>query len=225
MCGRMTRERDVKTMCSAMDARPPGVELPISYNVAPTQPSLIVRPIAAGGREGAIARWGLIPSWAKDPSIGSRMINARAETAAAKPAFRAAMRRRRCIVPADSFYEWQAVEGAKRKQPWRIHRADGEPLRFAGLWEVWDQGDGPLESFTVITTAANDFMRPMHDRMPTIIEPEDTDVWLDPEAIADAVQALLRPAADGALLAHPVSTRVNSPANDDPSLIETVEEA
>ncbi|TVQ33610.1 MAG: hypothetical protein EA376_01775 [Phycisphaeraceae bacterium] len=128
----MTRERDVKTMCSAMDARPPGVELPISYNVAPTQPSLIVRPIAAGGREGAIARWGLIPSWAKDPSIGSRMINARAETAAAKPAFRAAMRRRRCIVPADSFYEWQAVEGSKRKRPWRIHRADGERRCRAG---------------------------------------------------------------------------------------------
>ncbi|TVQ34165.1 MAG: SOS response-associated peptidase [Phycisphaeraceae bacterium] len=225
MCGRMTRERDVKTMCSAMDARPPGVELPISYNVAPTQPSLIVRPIAAGGREGAIARWGLIPSWAKDPSIGSRMINARAETAAAKPAFRAAMRRRRCIVPADSFYEWQAVEGSKRKRPWRIHRVDGEPLRFAGLWEVWDQGDGPLESFTIITTAANDFMRPMHDRMPVIIEPEDAAAWLDPEASADAAQALLRPAADGALIAHPVSTRVNSPANDDPSLIEPVEEA
>jgi putative SOS response-associated peptidase YedK len=225
MCGRMTREQDVGAYCSAMDARPPGVQLPASFNVAPTQPSLIVRVGAHGAREGAVARWGLIPHWAKDPAIGSRMINARSETVHEKPAFRSALRSRRCVVPADSFYEWQAVEGEKRKRPWRIRRADGQPLRLAGLWESWDGGDGAVESFTIITTAASAFMRPMHDRMPVILDPADASAWLDPSASDDVARALLRPAPEGALAAHPVSTRVNSPANNDPCLIEPVEAA
>jgi len=220
----MTREREVRDLCDALDARAPAQELPPSYNIAPTQPSLIVRLDPGGGREGAIARWGLIPSWAKDMTIGSRMINARAETAAVKPAYRAAMRTRRCVVPADSFYEWRTIEGAGRKQPWRIRRADGAPLRFAGLWEVSDGGQaGSIESFTIITTAANGFMRPLHARMPAILEAGDDEAWLDPRASVEAAQRLLRPAADDVLTAHPVSTRVNSPANNDASLIEPVE--
>jgi len=221
----MTREREIESYCDAMEARPPGVQLPVSYNVAPTQLSLIVRRAEGGEREGAIARWGLIPPWAKDRSIGSRLINARAETVAEKPAFRHALEARRCVAPADSFYEWRKLAGPRRKQPWRILRADGEPLRLAGLWETRDGGEGAVESFTIITVAASVFMQSLHDRMPAILEPEDVDVWLDPDAGVSSARGLLRPAADGVLLAHPVSERVNSPANDDQTLIEPIDSA
>ena len=197
------------------------------YNIAPTQEVPIIRgsPFlepAAGNppRELALARWGLVPFWAKDTKIGNRMINARGETVASKPAFRAAFRKRRCLVPADGFFEWQAT--ASGKQPWYIHAASGEPLAMAGLWELWDPPDGgaPLASCTIVTTGANAFMRELHDRMPVILDAPARDAWLDPSASPDQLQALLAPAPDDLLEAWPVTRRVNSPFNEDPSLID-----
>jgi putative SOS response-associated peptidase YedK len=197
------------------------------YNIAPTQEVPIIRSSpflepAAGPppRELALARWGLVPFWAKDTKIGNRMINARGETVASKPAFRAAFRKRRCLVPADGFFEWQATPSGK--QPWYIHAAGGEPLAMAGLWELWDPPDGgaPLASCAIVTTSANAFMRELHDRMPVILDAHARDAWLDPSASPDRLQALLAPAPDNLLEAWPVTRRVNSPFNEDPSLVE-----
>lgn len=200
------------------------------YNIAPTQEVPIVRvsPFLDADearepvRELALARWGLVPFWAKDPSIGNRMINARGETVAQKPAFRAAFRKRRCLVPADGYFEWQKTESGK--QPWYIHAAGGEPLALAGLWELWDPPEGgePLASCTIITTRANDFTRPLHDRMPVVLDGGGMDAWLDAGTPAAGLQALLAPAPETALEAWPVSRRVNSPFNEDPSLVQPV---
>ncbi|HKK02900.1 MAG TPA: SOS response-associated peptidase [Gammaproteobacteria bacterium] len=201
------------------------------YNIAPTQEVPIVRrspfleeedATHEAPRELALARWGLVPFWARDPAIGNRMINARGETVAKKPAFRAAFRKRRCLVPADGFFEWRRT--ASGKQPWYIHGADGEPLALAGLWELWDPPEGgtPLASCAIITTAANAFMRPLHDRMPVVLDAAARDAWLAPDAEPETLEALLRPAPEDALEAWPVSRRVNSPFNEDPSLLEKV---
>jgi putative SOS response-associated peptidase YedK len=193
------------------------------FNVAPSQPVAAVR-IAPDEdpprRELAWLRWGLVPGWAKDPAVGNRLINARAETAAVKPAFRAALRRRRCLVVADGFYEWQPQ--GKRKQPYYIRLRQGRPFGFAGLWEVWE---GPeharLESCTLLTTAANDLVRPIHDRMPVIIAPADYQPWLD-AAVDDTQQLLplLRPYPGEEMTAYAVGPLVNNPGNDDPRCIE-----
>jgi putative SOS response-associated peptidase YedK len=198
------------------------------YNIAPTQEVPIVRPSPyleenaghVAPRELALARWGLVPFWARDSKIGSRMINARAETVARKPAFRSAFRHRRCLVPADGFFEWQRTESGK--QPWYVHAASGEPLAFAGLWELWDPPDGaaPLVSCTIITTRANDFMQPIHDRMPVVLDARGRDAWLAAATSPSELEALLAPAPEGTLEAWPVSRRVNSPFNEDPSLVE-----
>jgi putative SOS response-associated peptidase YedK len=198
------------------------------YNIAPSQDVPIVRSSPYHGeeaarepmRELALARWGLVPFWASDPKIGNRMINARGETVADKPAFRAAFRKRRCLVPADGFFEWQ--RSAAGKQPWFIRAADGEPLAFAGLWELWDAKgtEPPLASCTIITTRANEMMKPLHDRMPVVLAPSAREAWLDPASSPAALQGLLEPAAEAALEAWPVSLRVNSPANEDASLVE-----
>ncbi len=201
------------------------------YNIAPTQEVPIVRrspyaeaaapaPGAVPPRELALARWGLVPFWAKDPAIGNRMINARGETVAGKPAFRAAFRKRRCLVAADGFFEWQKT--ADGKQPWYIRDAGGEPMALAGLWELWDPPEGgePLASCTIITTGANEFMRPLHDRMPVILDPPGREAWLAPEATPEQLKTLLVPAPDGILEAWPVSRRVNSPFNEDPTLVQ-----
>lgn len=203
-------------------------ELAPRYNIAPTQEVPIVRvspfledeDARTPVRELALARWGLVPFWAKDPSIGNRMINARGETVAQKPAFRAAFRKRRCLVPADGFFEWQKTDAGK--QPWYIHSSAGEPLALAGLWELWDPPDGgaPLVSCSIITTRANEFMRPLHERMPVILDAGGRDAWLDAAAQPATLQALLAPPAEDALEAWPVSRRVNSPFNEDPSLVE-----
>jgi putative SOS response-associated peptidase YedK len=176
-------------------------------------------------------QWGLIPSWAKDPSIGSRMINARGETAAEKPSFRSAFKRRRCLVPASGFYEWKKLNevkgkgGRAAKQPFYIYRADEQPLVMAGLWESWNDPEigKPLVTYSILTTDANAQLRELHDRMPVILEPEHFDAWLDPEQEdAASLQSLLKPAAAGVLAMHPVSTRVNSPKNDEASLLEPI---
>jgi len=198
------------------------------YNIAPTQEVPVVRLSPSGDdearpvRELALVRWGLVPFWAKDPSIGNRMINARGESVAEKPAFRAAFARRRCLVPADGFFEWQKT--ATGKQPWYIHARDGGPLAFAGLWELWDAKgtQAPLASCTIVTTRANDFMKPLHDRMPVILDEEAREAWLDPEAPRPLLKGLLEPLDDDRLAAHPVSRKVNSPSNEAPELLEPV---
>lgn len=187
------------------------------YNAAPTQMMPVIRLDADGRRELALLRWGLVPSWAKDAGAGSQMINARAETVAEKPAFRAAFKTRRCLVPADGFYEWRKT--ATAKQPYRITMADGSPFAFAGLWERWSKGDQPLETFTIITTTANELVAPIHDRMPVILDPADYDAWLESKDTAIPM-ALLQPYPARRMSAYPVSTRVNSPKNEDAAVIE-----
>jgi putative SOS response-associated peptidase YedK len=189
------------------------------YNIAPTQSVLAIRADEQAGREAQTLRWGLVPFWAKDLAIGSRMINARGETVSEKPAFRQAFRRRRCLIPADGFYEWQKVPGGK--QPWFISRRDDIPLAFAGLWERWDKRgtEDPVETCTIVTTAANATLAPLHDRMPVILGPQDWDSWLGANTPPEALVDLLRPAADDLLGARPVSRRVNSPGNDGPELL------
>jgi putative SOS response-associated peptidase YedK len=193
------------------------------YNIAPTQVVPVVRIGAQGEhREVALMKWGLIPSWAKDAKIGNRMINARAETAVEKPAFRGAFKKRRCLVPADGFYEWMKAENG-RKIPHLIRRRDGKPLAFAGLWETWhDQSaQQPIETFTILTTRANEVVRPIHDRMPVIVSPCDYETWLDVhEQDAEKLAEILKPAPAAELVAFPVSSRVNSPANDDAECVK-----
>lgn len=189
------------------------------FNIAPTQRVWAVR-YEDGEARPVELRWGLIPSWAKDPAIGNRMINARAETLLEKVAFRQAFAKRRCLVLADGFYEWQG-KGKGPKQPFWFSRADGGLITFAGLWECWVSPDGePIETCTIITTSCNETLRPVHDRMPAIIGPADRRVWLDCGNPVAAVVPMLAPAADDLLVATPVSSAVNSPANDVPALIE-----
>lgn len=186
------------------------------FNIAPSQVIPVVRLNQTGRRELVPLRWGLIPHSAKEPNAGYHMINARAETVALKPAFRDSFRRKRCLIPADGFFEWQPV-GGKSKQPWFIHPKDGDLFGFASLWDHWQAPDGKvIETFTIIVTDANDLLQPFHDRMPSILAPTDYDLWLDVQAFdRDALQGLLRPYPSERLRACPVSSRVNSPKNDD----------
>jgi putative SOS response-associated peptidase YedK len=205
-----------------------------SSAAGPSAPEMgdTVPPDAGPVRELRVVRWGLVPSWAKDVSIGSRLINARAETVSSKPAFRRAFARRRCLLPADGFYEWQAAgdgPGA-RKQPYFIHRADGGILAFAGIYELWRDGDAPdgdpdawLWTAAIITTRAEDEVGRIHDRMPMVIEPARWADWLDPGQADEAtLHALLAPAASGGLASYPVSTEVNAVRHNGPGLIEPV---
>lgn len=198
---------------------------PPRYNIAPTQPVAVVR-LVQGERSFALMRWGLLPSWVKDIKAFPTLINARGDGVATKPAFRSAMRRRRCLVPADGFYEWQKTEKG-RKVPHFIHRPAGGPFAFAGLWETWTGPDGEeLDTTAIVTTDANQRLAPLHDRMPVVIGPEDFDRWLDTEANPpDTVADLLAPAPDDFFTAYPISTRVNSVANDDPGLLEPLADA
>lgn len=226
MCGRFT----LRAPASAVAEQFGLLELPPftqRFNIAPTQPVPVVRLTpgdAEPQRQLVWLRWGLIPSWADDPAIGNRLINARAETAADKPAFRAAMRRRRCLVVADGFYEWQKI--GKRKQPYFMHLRDDRPFAFAGLWEAWEGADhSAIESCTLLTTDANAVVRPIHDRMPVILRPEDYDRWLDPAIErSQELPPLLRPFPAELMEAYPVSPLVNSPARDDPRCVEPVKE-
>ena len=189
---------------------------------APTQPIPVVCFIN-GERKFALMRWGLLPSWVKDPKAFSLIINARGENVLDKPAFRAAMKRRRCLVPADGFYEWKA--GGARKQPYFIHAKSGEPLALAGLWETWTGPHGEeLDTVAIVTTDANRTLQPMHDRMPVIVAPEAFDLWLDGDRVDDkTAAALIAPAPDDLLEAYPVSTDVNRVANDDAHLIAAID--
>jgi len=195
---------------------------PDRYNIAPSQDILGIRQAEAGGREAALLKWGLVPHWAKDPTIGNRMINARGETVAEKPAFRQAFKRRRCIIPASGFYEWGPSSAGK--WPYYISPTDAAPLSFAGLWERWrDSGGAPLESCTIITIAANVTLARVHQRMPVCLEQSSFAEWLDPESSSEACLKLLAPLPDAELEVRPVSKAVNNPRNDVPALVEPVE--
>jgi putative SOS response-associated peptidase YedK len=188
------------------------------YNIAPSQRIAVIRALAAGSRELAFLHWGLIPAWATDPAIAARLINARAETAAEKPAFRAAMRRRRCLIPADGFYEWQKTETAKR--PFFFQLQDERPFAMAGLWETWQGPDGPVESCTILTTAANELVAKLHERMPVILEPQAYAAWLDPNLVDPAQLAeWLKALPASQMKSFPVSRLVNSPKNETPDCI------
>lgn len=197
-------------------------DFPPRYNIAPTQPIATVR-AEHGKRRLVLVRWGLVPGWVKDPGDFSLLINARSETAATKPAFRAAMRRRRCLIPVSGFYEWQRRDGG-RKQPYWVAPKDGGIVAFAGLWESWADADGgDIESGAILTTAANGALSHIHHRMPAVIAPADFDLWLSGEAIkVEEAASLLRPAADDFFSAVPVSTRVNAVRNDDADLLQPV---
>jgi putative SOS response-associated peptidase YedK len=199
-------------------------EIPPRYNIAPTQPVLAVRRRGDGKRELVLLHWGLIPSWAKEPSIGNRMINARAETVAEKPSFRNALRRRRCLIPADGFYEWLKRPSGP-KQPFDVSREDGAPFALAGLWEHWQGPNGEeIESCTIVTTAANRLMKPLHDRMPVIIDAADYETWLAGEGEhpreVQALQTLLAPREWQGMRTRPVSRLVNNTRNEGPRLLD-----
>lgn len=230
MCGRYSLSAPLEELVETFDVgdvvlagyRP-------RYNVAPTQDAPVLVRGASGLRLGEL-RWGLIPWWAEDERIGARMINARSETARTLPAFRDAFRTRRCLVPADGFYEWKpdaspSAKGRPPRTPWWIHRPDRSPFAFAGLWERWRPEDGrsPIHSFTILTTSANARLAPLHDRMPVVLGEEALEPWLDPASDPATLERLLAPAPDGLLDAWPVSTLVNAPANDEPGCLVPVE--
>ena len=218
MCGRFTLTISPEQLQDQFGlSEPPSADLAPRYNIAPTQAVAVVT--NSTDRKLEIFQWGLIPSWAKDPKIGNKLINARAETLAEKPSFRTALKRRRCLVVADGFYEWKK-DGA-RKTPMYIQMEDGRPFGFAGLWEVWQPPDGSLlKTCTIITTEPNELTATIHNRMPAILPPEAYDAWLKPgELPAEEVLPLLRPYDARRMKATPVSTRVNSPSVDSPECI------
>ena len=234
MCGRYSLTTPVEAL-RQLFLFPELPNLAPRVNIAPTQMVPAVRlgssdapggdagpGAAAASRHLVMLRWGLVPFWAKDLAIGSRMINARGEQVAEKPAFRAAFKRRRCLILADGFYEWRKEAGGK--QPYRIARADGAPFAFAGLWERWidPASADEIESCTIITTTANSLLRAIHDRMPVILDPADHDAWLAPETAPARLQRLMRAHPVAALRAYPVSKRIGAVANDTLDLIEPV---
>src|SRR6266567_2378814 len=221
MCGRYA----VTTVPEAMRAlfrylnQP---NFPARYNIAPTQPVPIVR-VFEGKREFALVRWGLIPSWVKDPRGFSLLFNARGESASEKPAFRNAMKRRRCLFPADGFYEWK--QDGKNKRPYFVRLKAGGPMAFAGLWESWMGPNGEeVETAAIVTTAASREIAHIHDRMPVIVAPEAFDFWLDPNVDAEMASAVIQPAPDALLESYEVSTAVNRTANDTPDLLAPLRE-
>jgi putative SOS response-associated peptidase YedK len=219
MCGRFVRKATLEEIAEAFDLDVSGLdfELTPSYNVAPGQ--AVAAAVFDNGRKLKMFKWGLVPFWAKDEKIGYKMINARAETVAAKPGFKQAFAKRRCIVVADGFYEWQ--HAGKAKVPHFVHFKNERPMGFAGLYERWKSPDGKaLDTCAIITTSANALMRPIHDRMPVIIGRKDYGAWLDPDA-KDSQQLLelLQPFDPDKMVSYPVSQLVNLPKNDSPECI------
>jgi len=221
MCGRFTLRAAGHDVAEQFEVSEPGDWKP-RYNIAPSQPVAVVHVVAKDSsiRELAQLRWGLIPSWAKDPAIGNRLINARAETVADKPAFRVAFRRRRCLIIADGFYEWRKV--GKGKIPYFFRLREDRPFAFAGLRESWqDSNNHSIESCTIITTSPNKTVQPIHNRMPVILDPKDYDLWIDPAVTQpELLLSVLCPCPSDELEAFPVSSIVNKPANDNPRCVE-----
>jgi putative SOS response-associated peptidase YedK len=224
MCGRFCQASSRDEIAAAF-----GVEigdLPPRYNVAPSQSvAASVQLPDTSKPQIQMLRWGLIPTWAKDPKIGYKLINARSETVAEKPSFRSAFRHRRCLIPATGFYEWQQVEGSRQKQPYFIGLQDERPFAFAGLYERWSSPGGDvLETCTILTTAANNLVEPIHERMPVILDPQTYNLWLDPSFDQiDRLKALLLPYPSEAMKVYPISTIVNSPKNDSPECSRPLE--
>lgn len=221
MCGRYSLISPVEALRALFQFDGPLPNLAPNYNVAPTQAVPIVR-LEQGVRHLAFARWGLIPSWAKEVSA-KPLINARAETVAEKPSFRAAFRRRRCLVPADGYFEWQKTRQGT-KQPYNIVLSDTGPFGMAGIWQTWSAADGSeIDSVAIITINANSKLAPIHDRMPVILKPADYDRWLDSDRFdRQQAKALLRPAQQDFLRAYPISRRVNAVSNNDAAIVAPV---
>ena len=227
MCGRFVSASTADELANYFGAAAPDSDLDDSYNVAPTTEVYTVK-ASDDERQLTTMRWGLVPFWAKDLKIGSKMINARSETVAEKPAFKKAYQSRRCLIPADGFYEWAKVPGHKTKQPYYIYRPDGEPLVFAGLWERWRPKDEDgnyiedelVESCTILTCGPNEEMSAVHNRMPVLLPPAVWDDWLSPGTDLGLIESLLKPAPDGFLELRPVSTSVNNVRNNGAHLLE-----
>jgi putative SOS response-associated peptidase YedK len=225
MCGRYGLTIEQEAVAAAFGVSRLLTDHRPRYNVAPSQTAPVILQEAGSGRSLRGFRWGLVPFWAEDPAIGNRMINARSETVQTKPAFRGAWKDgRRCLIPATGFYEWQPPATAKGpKVPYWIRMADERPFGFAGIWERWDRGGEPLFTFTVLTTDANDLLRPIHDRMPVILgDARGWELWLDPKTSQEEAATLLAPYPAEEMQLHPVSTYVNRPANEGPTCIERV---
>ena len=216
MCGRFTLTGKPHRLREHFALAAPPDELAPRYNIAPTQPVLVIP--NRTHRVLRPARWGLVPQWARDVSIGNKMINARAETLASRAPFNAALERRRCLIPADGFYEWKH-DRTRQRTPYYVRRRDREPFAFAGLWDVWrPRGGEPVASCTIITTEANELVAELHDRMPVILPPEAYDLWLAPAPLhADVLQPWLVPCPSEWLDAYPVSTLVNTADRDEPA--------
>ncbi len=232
MCGRFTLKQPAKAIASVLAIASPNdqtfdveklSELASQYNIAPTQMvATVLHNTESNKREFQMLRWGLIPSWAKDIGMGAKLINARAETVAEKPAFRSAFKRRRCLVVADGFYEWQRIDG--KKQPFYFRMQDGQPFSFAGLWEQWQSPEKEqITSCTILTTEANELLQPIHDRMPVVLDTKYYDLWLDPQVQKpEALQQVLHPYPASAMTAYPVSTLVNNPKHNNPDCINSI---
>jgi putative SOS response-associated peptidase YedK len=222
MCGRFVRHSSLALIEETFTIDALETQAKASYNIAPTQPVAAV--VTNGGSRLLDLHWGLVPFWAKDRSIGNRLINARMETAAKKPSFRSAFKKRRCLIVADGFYEWQGEKG--RRRPWYLRLPTGGPFGFAGLWETWQPEAGlDYKSCTILTTNASDSVRAIHHRMPVILQPEAYRDWLDPNMHdTDHLQQLLLDGQVRDLKSHPVTKRVNDVANNDPGCIEPAEE-
>ncbi len=227
MCNRYTQKQELSKLKDRFRVKSALDQLRSRFNLAPSQPAPVI--VADGDRILDLYRWGLIPTWAKDPKVGYKMINARAETIAEKPAYRRPFERQRCLVPADGFYEWRVdrtrppIRGKPAKTPMYVTLASQEPFAFAGLWDVWRDAEGKeIRSFTIVTTQPNDRIRPIHDRMPAILKRQHEDAWLDPMARPEHLIGLLEPYPADEMTAYAVSLLVNSPRNDSPELIAPV---
>jgi putative SOS response-associated peptidase YedK len=225
VCGRFVQERSVTELAELFEAEPLAADPGPSYNLAPTDPAAVVVQRRDGPRAVTVFRWGLVPAWATSVSVGARHINARAETLALSPVFRDALRRRRCIVPADAFFEWTGA--GRTREPHLIRRLDRRPLAFAGLWATWrGSGDGePRRTFTIVTTRANEAIAPLHDRMPVVLRPGDWATWLDPAVEGGELLAMLEPADSDAFETFAVAPLVNNVRNNGPALIVPVARA
>lgn len=220
MCGRFVLTADGSQLQLAFDLNAAPDPLAPRFNIAPSQPIAVIT--NDNPHDLTYFKWGLVPSWSKDPAMGNKMINARSETAFEKPAFRSAFKRRRCLIPADGFFEWQKREGGK--VPMFIHMDDYSVFAFAGLWEVWYSPDGgELRTATILTTSPNELMASIHDRMPVILERKDYEQWLAPGDVkAESLMPLMKSFDTNRMAAHAVSTYVNSPGNDSPETIEPI---